>query len=112
MLYYSEKSKKFYKTEEELKEAEEAFDAERAEIDKRAAEKKSRAQEVEKAYKHAEEVRKTAAEMIREADKEYYTLRNEFVKDYGSFHMSILEKDSDGDDVIVALSNALSSWFW
>ena len=112
MLYFSEKSKKFYKTEKELVEAEKAYDAEQAEATKKANERKTRAKAVEKAYKHAEEVRKEAAEQIRKADKEYYDLKNKFVKDYGAFHWSIDDCDSDSDEALDAFSNILRVWFW
>lgn len=112
MLYYSEKDKKFYKTEDELKEAEKAYDEAQAEIEKKAQEKKARAKEVEEAYKHAQDVRKSAAEMIKQADDEYYALRNKFVEDYGSFHMSYSSKTDSADDAVIALGRALADWFW
>lgn len=113
MLYYSKKTKKLYETVEELETAEKAYDAERAEAEKKAAEKKDRAKAIEGAYKHAQEVRKAAAEMIKDADKKYYDLRNEFIKDYGSFHMSYSEKtDNTEDAAIAALSRVLGGWLW
>lgn len=111
MLYYSEKDKKFYKTEEELNEAEKAYDATQEEIKKKAQEKKDRAKEVEEAYKHAQDVRKSASEMIKAADEEYYKLRNKFIEDYGSFHMSYSSKENP-DEALNVLSQALANWFW
>lgn len=113
MLYYSKKTKKLYETVEELEAAEKAYDEERAEAEKKVAEKKDRAKAIEEAYKHAQEVRKAAAEMIKEADKKYYDLRNAFIKDYGSFHMSYSEKVDDAEDAAIsALSRVLSGWLW
>lgn len=111
MLYYSEKDKKFYKTEEELAEAEKAYDKAQEEIQQKAQEKKERAQKVEEAYKHAQEVRKAASEMIKTADEEYYALRNKFIEDYGSFHMSYSTKEKP-DEALSVLSQALADWFW
>ena len=82
MKILSEKTKKFYDTVEECVEAEAAWDAEQAKIEaeKRvlAETRKDRAKEVEDAYRKA-----------REAEKEFIKLRNAFVKDYGSFHMTV-----------------------
>lgn len=81
MKYYSEKTKRLYDTEDAAKEAEDKLVAEEAEkkaaIEKRNAERATRAKEVEDAYK---------AEV--EAHANYIKLRNQFVNDYGSFHMS------------------------
>jgi len=113
VLYYSKKTKKLYETVEELETAEKAYDEEHAEAEKKVAEKKDRAKAIEDAYKHAQEVRKAAAEMIKEADKKYYDLRNAFIKDYGSFPMSYSEKVDDAEDAAIsALSRVLSGWLW
>ena len=84
MKYYSEKLDKFYETEDECKHDEEiAAEKEHAE-EKRKAEladtRKARAKEVEEAYK-----------TILDAQEKYDNLLSEFVKDYGSFHMTISE---------------------
>jgi len=71
MKYYSEKTRDLYETEEELKAAEKAKDEEiLAEQEKRNARAK-RAKEVEEAYLN------------------YQKLLKDFIKDYGSYHMSI-----------------------
>lgn len=76
MKYYSEKTRGFYETEEELKAAEKAKDEEiLAEKEKRNARAK-RAKEVEEAYLN------------------YQKLLKEFIKDYGSYHMSIKDDRS------------------
>ena len=84
MKYYSEKLDKFYESEDECKHDEEiALEKERAE-EKRKSElaenRKARAKEVEEAYK-----------TILDAQEKYDNLLTEFVKDYGSFHMTISE---------------------
>ena len=81
MKFYSDITKKLYDTSEALKKDEEAFtntEAEKkAEEAKKSAERAVRAKEVEDAYK---------AEV--EAHAKYIKLSNQFVDDYGSFHMS------------------------
>lgn len=47
------------------------------------AERKQRAEEVNAAYK-----------AIKEAEKHYCELRDQFVKDYGSFHMTFTDTGS------------------
>ena len=96
MKILSEKTKKFYDTVEACVEAEAAWDAEQAKIEaekKALAEaRKDRAKEVEDAYRKA-----------REAEKDFIRLRNAFVKDYGSFHMTIREQDAPPsfiDDIV------------
>jgi phage I-like protein len=88
MKYYSEELKKFYDSAEECSDAEKKFEEEMfaAETKRKAlAEKRSaRAEEVEQAYAALSDARKT-----------YYDKLNEFVKDYGSFHMSIKGVDED-----------------
>ena len=89
MKYFSEKTKKLYETEEKLREEEAAFDEKQAKIEaekKAAAEaRKERAKEIETAYKEMQLKNKEA----RNAERHYYELRNQFVKDFGSFHMTV-----------------------
>ena len=81
MKIISEKTKKEYATVEECLAAEAEYDLavakQKEEAEKKAEERKNRAKEVEDAYLAA-----------REAEKKYLELRNKFVKDYGSFHMT------------------------
>lgn len=87
MKYFSEKTKKFYENADDCVAAETAFDEEQARIAaerKAAAEaRKERAKEVEDAYKAAEEARAV-----------YIKLRNKFVEDFGSFHMTIRNSEA------------------
>jgi len=82
MKILSEKTGKEYQTVEECVAAEKEFDEavakEKARKENLAKERKERAKEVEDAYK-----------AILEAQKVYKDKVDEFVKDYGSFHMSI-----------------------
>lgn len=86
MKYFSEKTKKLYDDEAKLREEEAAFDEKQAKLE---AERKAlietrkiRAKEVEDAFIAS-----------READKKYIELRNAFVKDFGSFHMTIRNQE-------------------
>ena len=95
MKFYSEKTKSLYTSTEELEIAEKAYDQEVEEKQNKQKEKKSRADEVMLAYKK-----------IKEAEKDYYELKNKFVKDYGSYHMSYYNTDDSpfiGFDSIFSL---------
>ena len=82
MKIYSEKTGKEYKTVELCLAAEAEFDKqvalEKAKKEELATQRKARAAEVEDSYKK-----------ILEAQKEYKEKLNQFVKDYGSFHMTV-----------------------
>ena len=82
MKIYSEKTNKEYKSVEECLAAEKAFDEklalEKAKKEELATQRKARAAEVEEAYG-----------AIIKAQKAYREKLNAFVKDYGSFHMSV-----------------------
>ena len=86
MKIYSEKTCKNYKTVDECLEAEKKFDEAKAKKDKEKAElvekRKVRAKEVEDAYSS-----------VRDAEKHYVELRNQFVKDFGSYHMTFSSCD-------------------
>ena len=94
MKYFSEKTKKFYDDVKACEDAEAAFDAEQARIaeekKKLAEARKERAKEIEDAYKEMQALIKAA----REGEKRYIELRNKFVKDYGSFHMTVSNTES------------------
>lgn len=91
MKYYSEKLKKLFDTEKELRSSEKEFELLEAEKKKKLELKKARAKEVEDAYKaYATKVKEAELENKKLYD-EYLKLRNEFVSDYGSYHMSYTE---------------------
>ena len=81
MKYVSELTKKAYDSEKECLYAEQEFkkkqEEKKAAQEKKSAERATRAKEVEEAYKKAVE-----------ANKAYREVLNNFVKDYGSFHMT------------------------
>lgn len=92
MKILSEKTNKEYASVEECLAAEEEFDKqvalEKAKKEELANTRKERAKEVEDAYK-----------AILEAQKHYRDLLNAFVKDYGSFHMTLHTGDGNPFDL-------------
>jgi len=87
MKFYSEKLDKLFDDEKALTKAEDEYDvrvaAEKAHAEQLAKTRKDRAKAIEESYKKVEDAR-----------KEYNKLVEEFVRDYGSFHMTY--KDGDG----------------
>ena len=75
MKYYSEELKKVFDSVEDLENAEKEQEEKKAHELALREEKKERAHEVEDAY------------------KKYLELRSKFINDYGSYHMSLTEKD-------------------
>ena len=84
MKFYSEETKGFYDTEEELVEAEEAAIEAKTkreqELKERREQRAARAKEVEDAYKDAAAAREKADKLL-----------SAFCKDYGSFHTTLRE---------------------
>ena len=81
MKYYSEVTKKLYDTEKDLANAEAAVIKAQADEEERNKVRTTRAKEVEDAYRS-----------VLEARQHYAELKNKFIEDYGSFHMSIKDK--------------------
>lgn len=101
MKYYSENTRKFYDSEQECAQAEIEYNkklaAEKAKKEELSNARKTRANEVEEAYK-----------AILDAKKHYNELLNAFVKDYGSFHMTL----KTGDDNPFNLFESFFDRFW
>ena len=112
MKILSDKTNKEYATVEECLAAEKAFDEmvakqqaekekalaeQKAKEEKLAAERKARATEVEDAYK-----------AVVEAQKVYREKLNAFVKDYGSFHMTLKTGDGNPFDLFHGF---FENWF-
>ena len=85
MKYYSEKLNVIYDSQTDLEEAELA--AEKAQKEKEERENKLRTERKAR----ADEI-KAALEQIETALKGYYDLVQKFVRDYGSFHLTVDEK--------------------
>ena len=81
MKFYSEVTKQLYDNEKDLIKAEEKIAAEEQAKKAKDAEKGKRAKEVEAAYKASVE-----------AQNKFNELKNKFIEDYGSFHMTYTEK--------------------
>ena len=92
MRIFSEKTNKEYATVEECQKAEKDFDTQKKVQEEKKAKlaenRKARAKEVEDAF-----------QAIKDAEKKYVRLRNDFVKDYGSFHMTFSNSDLDSDEL-------------
>ena len=86
MKYYSETLNKVFENEKDCLNAEKEYEAKVEEEEKRKKEladsRKIRAKEVEDAYK-----------AIIDAQKHYNELKNKFVEDFGSFHMTFSTTD-------------------
>lgn len=93
-IYYSELLNRQFATEEECLAAEELYEkevlAKQAAENKEKEEKAVRAKEIENAYKEFRDAEKVYADK-RNA---YIGLRNDFVKDYGQFHMTVRDDNS------------------
>lgn len=91
MKYISELTNKIYDTIEECEKADKALLAERAAAEEkrkaREAEKQTRQKEVEQAYTD-----------LAAARKHYDELRDAFLKDYGTLHMSFNKTGKNIDD--------------
>lgn len=88
MLYTSEVTGKSYKTVEELESAEAEFKKQEEEKKALVEVKRTRAKEVQDAYDNYFKVRNEAFEKIKEAETKLNELKNKFIEDYGSFHMT------------------------
>lgn len=85
MKFYSDVTKKLYETQAALVEAEALELKKKAEAEEKQKQRGERAKEVENAYKN-----------VLEAQANYAKLKNKFIEDYGSFHMTLTNKTSDG----------------
>lgn len=92
-IYYSECLKKYFDTKEECLKAEEEYNAKHAAEIKAKEERKAKAKEVDEAY------------------KKYLTLRNKFIKEYGSYHCTFTEKDLPSGN-IPDIFNKIFDWYW
>ena len=92
MKYFSEITEKVYDTPEELETAEKEVLDEQKNQEEKIAKRAERAKEVEEAYA-------LAADVKEQADK----LLNEFLKDHGSFHTTVMRP--------VKRINVFDDWF-
>lgn len=107
--YYSNLLKKPFDSINELKNAEKDYLKKHEEDELKQNEKREKAKAIEDAYKHSLEIRKDCDLKIKEADSAYLKLRDEFVKDYGCFHMTY--RDSDSQTTISYLAGLFTELF-
>lgn len=111
MKFYSEITKKLYDTEADLNDAE--SEIKRAECEKKARETKlkneraARAKVVDAAF---EDYRK-AKEIAKKKYSDANDLLDAFVKDYGTYHVSISEKNKRADNFDELFSELINSLF-
>ena len=111
MKFYSEVTKKLYDTEAELNDAETVI--KKAECEKKARETKlkneraARAKVVDAAF---EDYRK-AKEIAKKKYSDANALLDAFVKDYGTYHVSISEKNKRADNFDELFSELINSLF-
>ena len=111
MKFYSEVTKKLYDTEADLNDAESAI--KKAECEKKARETKlkneraARAKVVDAAF---EDYRK-AKEIAKKKYSDANDLLDAFVKDYGTYHVSISEKNRRTDNFDELFSELINSLF-
>lgn len=108
--YYSKLLKKPFDTLDELKVAEDEYNKANAEKIKLAEEKKADAKAIEETYKKAMDTRRLASQMIKDADAEYIKLLNEFIKKYGSYHVSVYDSNNNLNVTVSDLFNAFFRW--
>lgn len=106
MLYYSEILNKKFVTEQELKDAEAKYAQEKADKDLALKIKKEKAKQVEDALTHLLEVKKEASKTVKVAEDAYLKVRDEFVKQYGSWHYTITDENDDS----YIVSESWGSW--
>jgi len=103
MKYYSEELQKTFDTEEECVAAEKEYlaklEKEKQENMRLKEEKTSRAKAVQAAY-----------EKYVEAEKEYKSLRNDFIKDYGYFHATYSTSEDLNNYDIKKLVDEIFDW--
>ena len=111
MKFYSEVTKKLYDTEADLNDAESAI--KKAESEKKAREtqlkneRAARAKVVDAAF---EDYRK-AKEIAKKKYSDANALLDAFVKDYGTYHVSISEKNKRADNFDELFSELINSLF-
>lgn len=81
MKYYSDVTKKLYDEQAALVEDEAKELKKQSEAEELAKQRKARAKEIEDAFK-----------AVVDAQAHYTELKNKFIEDYGSYHMSLSNK--------------------
>ena len=93
MKYYVEG--KYFDNLDEAKEEEKKLELAKKEKEEKIAKKKERAEEVQEAFKKLNDTRKKCFDEIDKAQEEYIKLRDEFVKDFGSWHFTYTNNNGE-----------------
>ena len=93
-LFKSEITGKLYDSEEECLNAEKEHNELVLKQNKEKEERKSFADEIKKAYEDYLALCKKNKESERESYNKYIDLRNKFVDKYGSYHLTVTQKDN------------------
>lgn len=109
MKILSEKTGKEYASVEECLAAEKEFDeaiaAKKAAEEKALAERKAKQEELAAARKARAKEVEDAFKAIVDAQKHYNEVKNAFLKDYGSFHMTLHTGDGNPFDLFSSFFN-------
>ena len=86
---------KAFDTIEDAQKEEEKLELEKKEKEEKNAQRKERAEEVQNALKNYMDTQKRCCKEIDDAYKQYLELRNKFIADYGSFHISYTNNNGE-----------------
>ena len=92
-LFKSEITGKVYESEQECLEAEKAHNELVAKQDAAKAERKAKADEIKTAYEDYLNLCTENKKAEREAYKKYNDLKNAFIDKYGSYHLTVSQKN-------------------
>ena len=92
-LFKSEITGKVYDSEQECLDAEKAHNELVVKQNEEKENRKKAADEIKAAYESYLDVRKNNRKVEAEAYNKYLNLRNEFVDKYGSYHLTVAQKD-------------------
>lgn len=110
--YYSRVLGQVFDNVEDLLSAERKDKEAKLAENEKARVKKEKAENVEKAYREYVETVDKANQEIANAQSKYLELKDEFIKEYGSFHMTYSNKEKDGKcNRDVRVSDSLGSIF-
>lgn len=117
-LYKSEITGKVYESEQECLEAEKEHNELVLKQNKEKEERKTSANEIKKVYEDYLDLCKKNAKSERELYNKYIDLRNKFIDKYGSYHLTVTQKNDLkptvdlGFNEIDKLVNSFFDNFW
>ena len=105
MKFYSEKTNKYYDSQDECLKAEEKYETDlaeaRAKKEALASERKARASEVEAALK-----------AVKDAEDKYFELLDAFIKDYKSYHYTTTNIGDFPFRSMFSIFKPFDKWFY